>query len=40
MKTRLIGRSAITGRIITVAAAKAHKATAIVQRVPVGRKGK
>jgi hypothetical protein len=40
MATRLIGRSAKTGRFITVASARAHKATAIVQRLPVGRKGR
>jgi hypothetical protein len=40
MNTRLIGRSAITGRIIPVATARAQKATAIVQRVPTGRKGR
>lgn len=39
MKTRLIGRSAITGLIILAATARALRARAIVQLMPVGRKG-
>lgn len=40
MKTRLIGRSAIAGRVILAATARALKATAIVQHMPVGRNGR
>jgi len=37
-KTRLIGRSAITGRFKTVAAARRQKNTSIVQRIRVTKK--
>lgn len=36
--TRTIGRSAITGRFKTVAAARRAKATSIVQRIKVSKK--
>lgn len=35
MATRQIGRDAKTGRIIPVAVAKAHKATAVVETIKV-----
>jgi hypothetical protein len=40
MSKRTVGQSAITGRFMTVAAAKAHKATAIVRTINVPKKRK
>ena len=40
MKTRQIGRNALTGRIIPVASAKANKAEAVVETVKVPTKRK
>jgi hypothetical protein len=40
MKTRQIGRNALTGRIIPVAAAKANRAGAVVETVKVPTKRK
>lgn len=37
-KTRTIGRSAITGRFKSVAAAKRQKNTSVVERIKVAKK--
>lgn len=37
MKTRKIGRSAITGRFVPVKVALAHKRTTIVQTIKTGK---
>lgn len=39
-QTKLLPKSAITGRIVTMPYAKAHPNTTVVQRVPIVKPGK